>query len=359
MCPTQAQQRHILLEEFSTAPCGFCPEGDLIAEQLVRDHPSIIWVTHHAGFGVDSLTVPESKSIAGAFTTFAPGACIDRGDHPIPVYTMQPYIAVSRQKWDSVCTAHLADPIEADVSIINTFSPATRTFACAVTTTFLTNVSPGDIRINLYIVEDSVVGFGFGFDQTNYFNGTPGHKFYRQGDPIVGYAHTRVIRAIPSGSWGLGGIIPSAPQPGVPYEHTFYSISIPSRWKEEALDVVAFVSYYDTDAKRRQVIHSNSKRLLDGTTLAQGVIPSPCMYHLDVFPTLVNKSVALQCSVSNGNSGVILITDHLGRSHYTIPVQAGVTTESVSVRDFPTGIYFCRMTTSRGEAVTRSFIVIH
>src|SRR6185503_15550568 len=118
--------KHILLEEFSTAPCGFCPDGDLVAAQLIIDHPAVIWLTHHAGFGVDSMTVPESVTIANTFTTFAPGATIDRGDYPIPVYTMPPYIAISRQKWDSVCVAHLNDPPVVDILITNQYDSVTR-----------------------------------------------------------------------------------------------------------------------------------------------------------------------------------------------------------------------------------------
>ncbi|MBN1446462.1 MAG: hypothetical protein JXA28_00925 [Bacteroidetes bacterium] len=54
----QVIERRILTEEFSTARCGFCPDGSLIDANIVRDHPSVIWVTHHAGFGVDSMTTP-------------------------------------------------------------------------------------------------------------------------------------------------------------------------------------------------------------------------------------------------------------------------------------------------------------
>ena len=154
----QAPVKRILLEEFSTAPCGFCPDGDLIAAQLVKDHPQIIWMTHHAGFGTDSMTVNESKSIAGAFTTFAPGATIDRGDYPIPVYTTPPYIAVSRQKWDSVCTAHFNDTAFIDLQLTNNFDAVQRTLTTSIQGTFSDTPLPGDLRLNLFLVEDSVVG---------------------------------------------------------------------------------------------------------------------------------------------------------------------------------------------------------
>src|SRR5207302_40583 len=107
------------LEEFSTAPCGFCPDGDLVAAALIKSYPKVIWVTHHAGFGTDSMTVPQSVTLANAFTTFAPGAAIDRGYYNIPVYSYPNLIAVSRQKWDSICVAHLNDAPAVNLGITN------------------------------------------------------------------------------------------------------------------------------------------------------------------------------------------------------------------------------------------------
>ncbi|MFI5220016.1 MAG: Omp28-related outer membrane protein [Bacteroidia bacterium] len=262
---SQSAVKHILLEEFSTAPCGFCPDGDLVAAQLIIDHPPVIWLTHHAGFGTDSMTIPESVTIANAFTTFAPGATIDRGDYPIPIYTYSGFIAISRQKWDSVVVAHLNDPPVVDVSIINNYDPVTRLLNCTVQSDFITTPTAGDLRLNLFLVEDSVVGFGNGYDQKNYYNTTPGHPYYNAGDPIVGYVHHHVMRKVVTGTWGMMGVIPGAPVAGSSYSHTFNSISIPANWKEEDMDVIAFVSYYDPSVFLRQVINANHKLMLDSS----------------------------------------------------------------------------------------------
>lgn len=334
-------QKRILLEEFTTAPCGFCPEGDIIAAKLVRDHPSIIWFAHHAGFGTDSMTVNESKTIAGAFTTFAPGACIDRGDHPIPVYTMPPYIAVSRQKWDSVCTAHLNDPPVADVRLMHTFHPSARSFTCKVDVRFISAPQPGDIRLNLFIVEDSVVGFGKGYDQTNYFNTTPGHAFYQKGDPIVGYTHHRVLRAVPTGAWGLTGVIPNTPSPGTTYSKTITSIPISGRWNEAALDVIAFVSYYDTDAKKRPVINANSKRLLDASTDVE-ITDIKSLPMLSVYPMPAADRLFIRSSVPIAKRVHILMTDFTGRVVRSATMDAQSTLLSVAVDDLRPGTYFYR-----------------
>ncbi|MBI5645790.1 MAG: Omp28-related outer membrane protein [Ignavibacteriae bacterium] len=335
----QGPVKRILLEEFSTAPCGFCPDGDVIAEKLVADHPQVIWVTHHAGFGTDSMTVAESKAIASAFTDFAPGACIDRGDHPIPVYTRPPFIAVSRQKWDSVCTAHLGDAPVTAITLQNTLNRSARSISCTVVIQFVSAPAPGDLRLNLYIVEDSVSGVGKGYDQTNYFNGTPGHPYYKKGDPIVGYSHKRVLRAVPSGAWGLTGVFPSAPGTGT-YTYTFQNIPLAAAWNIEALDVVAFVSYYDADAKKRAVINSASRRATDGPSAISEAGITEHQTRLDVYPTPVRVGSIATIALDGSGQGELLLSDLYGREVGRWQVAAGMT--SMPLPPLPSGAYMCR-----------------
>jgi hypothetical protein len=342
-------QKRILLEEFSTAPCGFCPDGDIVAAQLVAKYPQIIWVTHHAGFGVDSLTVNESKYIANAFTNFAPGAAIDRGDYPIPVYTNNPpYIAVSRQKWDSVCTAHLNDTAFVNLQLEHSFNAATRMFTCTVSGRFDRAPRPGDLRLQLYLVEDSVVGIGSGFDQKNYYNGTPGHPCYQKGDPIVGYVHHRVIRAIPTGNWGMAGIVSSAPASGTTFSHTFSNLSIPARWKERDMDVIAFVSYMDTSALRRKVLNSTTKPLLDGTTSVQPVAVA------GVFETYPNPAFD-RVNFRVESRSELTVVDRLGRIAMQSRLEPGI--NALPVRQLPAGVYFYRISTENLHSYTGRMIV--
>ena len=337
----QSPVKRILLEEFSTAPCGFCPDGDVIAERLIKDHPSVIWMTHHAGFGTDSMTVAESKLIAGAFTTFAPGACIDRGDHPIPVYTIPPYIAVSRQKWDSVCVAHLGDAPVVDVKIVNAFNAVSRTLDCTVEATFVSTPPAGDIRVNIFLVEDSVVGYGKGFDQLNYMNGTPGHPYYKKGDTIVGYVHKRVLRSVPTTTWGISGIIPSSPELNKTYSYSRKDIPISTRWKENALDVIAFLSYYNTDAKQRAVINANQRRML-GEVSAVREFEAPGSVVL-ISPNPVRDDVTIRYQSKQHGRHTLIITDALGKTVRSFSLDEASGVLSFSMNDAPNGIYFWKL----------------
>jgi len=336
----QSPKKYILLEEFSTAPCGFCPDGDIVAHNLVTAHPEVIWVTHHAGFGTDSMTINESKTIASTFTTFAPGACIDRIDAPIPVYTKPPYIAISRQKWDSVTSAHLNDTVKAELQITNSYDTITRLLDATINVHFLYAPLQGDLRLNLFIVEDSVVGYGPGYDQKSYFNKQVGHPLYGKGDTIVGYVHHRVVRAIPSTTWGLSGIIPNAPAQGSSYAYTFTDIQIPAKWKNKDIDVIAFVSYYNSDAKKRTVINSAHKMLLDNSTSA---IQSPGLPEnmFTIYPIPSNGLLHLK---STGTSLPYQISIYSADG--SLVRQENLITENAEIQlhELEGGLYFYRIT---------------
>ncbi len=353
----QLKPRHILLEEFSTAQCGFCPDGDLVAAQLVKDYPSVIWVTHHAGFGVDSMSNPASVTIANAFTTFAPGACLDRGDYPVPIYTMPPYIAVSRQRWDSLIIAHIYDPPAVNLTITNGYDAVARTLNCTVEAAFTSAPTPGDLRLNIYLVEDNVTGIGKGYDQKNYFNGTPGHPYYQKGDSIVGYVHERVVRSVPGGAWGVTGVIPSAPEAGKIYSYTFSNVPISQKWKDGDMDVIAFVSYFNNEPKLRQVLHSNVKKLTDAPSDVDptaGVAQSP---HVTAYPNPATNRVSLSYDAAGIARGMLIITDRTGRTISSTPLHGDNKVSVISVENMPGGVYFYRIVGIDGKMLTGNFSI--
>lgn len=254
----QKVTKRVLLEEFSTAPCGFCPEGSIIAENLLDKYPELITFTHHAGFGVDSMTIDASKTLASKFTCFAPAGVIDRNYHNIPVYTYPNFLAISRQKWDSIIAIHLNETAEVEFSISHhNFLSGSRTYQLGFSIKFLNDFPADDYRYNVAIIEDSVTGLGKGWDQTNYFNDNPNYPtLYKKGDPIVGYIHRHVVRSMPFGAWGskekLSEIIT---------ENYTQSISlsiedVPKNWNIENCSVIIFLSKYNSDIQKHKIYNT-------------------------------------------------------------------------------------------------------
>jgi hypothetical protein len=358
----QETQRHILLEEFSTAQCGFCPDGDVIAARIVKEHPSVIWVTHHAGFGVDSMTAPFSNSIAKDFVNFAPSGVIDRVAYPKHV---APYenLGNMRGKWDSLIVAHLGDEQFADIRIASTYRASSAQLSCQVDVTFSALPPAGDMRINLYIVEDSVIGLGKGYDQTNYFNGTTGHTYYGAGDPILGYAHHRVVSAIPTGAWGESGIIPSTPEIGRTYTYSWTG-DLNAIWDtsntgdHDIITLVAFVSYYHDDFKKRPVVHAAEAKI---TTVILAAETPPVLFDaLTVFayPNPAAERITFVASPASAQSGTLTVTDFTGRTIVEYAITSASKRIVLPLQALPAGLYFFRLT-SGARNMTGKFTVLH
>jgi outer membrane protein Omp28/type IX secretion system substrate protein len=353
----QSGQRRILFEEFSTVPCGFCPDGAIIARQIVDAHPSVIWVTHHAGFGTDSMTVPESVVIAKDFTNFAPGAIIDRGVFPKHVSPNFPYIATTRSKWDSVVTAHINDPVTATVDITNSYDPSSRMLQCTVDVSFIEDPTGDDIRVNIFLVEDNVTGVGSGYDQRNYYNATQGHPMYGRGENIVGYSHERVVRSIPTGAWGQDGIIPSEPETGTKYSHTFTNIPISGMWKDGDLDVVAFVSLADSRPHYRQVINSNALALTESTTGIDDLEGMSIASGISVHPNPATDRVVFTFGQSSAPQSVLVISDISGRTVAKYALESSLKRFVLPVHKLRKGLYFYRIHDAKGHLEGGKFLI--
>jgi hypothetical protein len=353
----QAPRKRVLLEEFSTTSCGQCPEGNVIAERIVRDHPSVIWVTHHAGNDTDSLTIPASVTIASAFTLSAPTAAIDRGVYNIPGLSKPPYIVTQRQNWDSLCALHLGDEAIVALDVVPAVDAARRLLDCRVDARFSAAPAPGDLRVNLWLVEDTVVGFGRGFDQTNYFNATPGHPCFGLGDPIIGYPHRRVLRAAPAGAWGLAGVLPFSPVPGAVYSHTFTSIALPERWNARHLNLVAFVGYYHTDVQQRRVLNAQEAPMPSGTSDAAGP-PITTRLSLETWPVPADAVLSLRLDPAPRVSGMVVLTDITGRvveRRAVLPQEGAL---RMTTAQLPAGMYLLHLIL-RGADQHRLVPVLH
>ena len=142
------------------------------------------------------------------------------------------------------------------------FDPATRVASVNVTTTFVSAVN-GDFRVNLYVVEDSVSGTGLRYDQNNFLSHDPryiGHPYYNLPDPIKGYQHRHVVRALAGGVWGVQGVIPDSVIAGQEFSRTF-TFPISGAWKADNISVVGFVQKYDTAVAGREILNVASAKL--------------------------------------------------------------------------------------------------
>ncbi len=297
--------REVLIEEFSTAPCGYCPEGNLMLQNIIDSVPKTMAVTHHSGYLTDSMTIPEDLAYESVFAFGAPTATIDRTWFP-----GETMYALGRGVWKSYTLQELGKKTPVDLGLSTTYNSSNRQLNINVDANFVDYAYPGDIRISVFIVEDSVMKIGAGYDQTNYYNTTFGHAFYNKGNPIVGFYHMHVLRAVPSGTWGSAGVIPSNPGPSQTYSKN-YLYTLPTKFKEKRVKVIAFVNYYNQYYK--EVL--NAKEVNNIFTGIEA--PEKALTSMELYPNPSNGEFGASFSLESRGELSLEILNTLGEKVYT------------------------------------------
>lgn len=244
---TNVPTKHTVLEVHTGSWCQFCPDGTVRMEEVAATVPNAIVVTVHYN---DDMAIPDGETVSSAYIGGYPGGTVDRFK-----FDDQSDVEVNRGIWLSKATERAASVVPVEVSIpMIAYDQATRTLEVEVQAEFLASVD-GDLRLNCWVVEDTVVGSGSGFDQMNFYNTQAGHPFFGAGNPIIGFEHDRVVRSMLGGPWGTSGVIPGVVAAGESYSTT-YSYVIPVDQDLQRMTVVGIVGFYATDTHQRHILNA-------------------------------------------------------------------------------------------------------
>lgn len=249
---TSAAVKKSLLEVFNGTWGGWNVDGDYVMDTLMSNNPNIIGVTFHNS---DSMSSLIGDTVAQTYISAYPTAMIDR--YNFPTSTSLPE---NRADWAARCTQRNATTATVGVSISSqTYNSSTRELSVTVRADFVANLT-GDLRFNLYIVEDSVSGTGVGYDQANYYHTISGHPFFNAGTTITGYQHRKVLRTMLGGPWGSTGVIPASVSNGDDYSHT-YTYTLPAGYDMNKIYLIGLVQNYTTNSDNRSILNSEEVRL--------------------------------------------------------------------------------------------------
>lgn len=342
-------KKKVLIEEFSTAPCGYCPEGHIVLEDILSKYADVIGVTHHSGYQTDSMTITAGEQIADAFANGAPTACIDRILFPNTIR-----VAISRTDWERRAVEQLAVPSPVSLALKTNFQPVTRELQVSVDLSFIDYPYPGDMRLTVCIIEDHVIGSGKGYDQTNYFNDQLGHPLFQKGDPIIGYDHRRVVRAVLPNAWGEPNLIQSNVGPGGKYSKSF-SYIIPARFKESDISVIAFVSYVESG--KHHLLNAEIQSSIVSWIIVK---PIPLRWMLKVYPNPVMRSAIVQYGLKQTSFVQLELINALGEVVRTIvrdTRRAGEYEAKLDAHSLPAGMYFLHLRTGGISRFEKVFIM--
>lgn len=362
--------KKVMLEEFTTTLCGFCPPRSYAINEWQENHlNNSIVVTIHEGFGRDSMSNPLTLDIYNALkppsgTGFAPAIMIDRGYYPY-MYPNEECPYITTNGFDTIALRiSNAIPVVA-VNIDGNYNQTNRTINATVSVNFTQSIIPADYRISLIVVEDSVVGSGSGWDQKCYDGNFANQHYPGQYNPstlyISNYPHRKVLRAAMLGNWGVAGVIPTSPVIGTVYS-TNASYVVPTRFNTNRIYLVAYVARYSSSKIEKYILNANEIKLSSNFTTnieenqtkksayINNIFPSPSSggnIYFDYFLTQ-NSKVTINIVNAFGENIKCLVSNQ----NYT----AGAHQTMFNTKNFAKGLYFVNLKCNN-ENYVQKFII--
>jgi len=277
---SQSPSRTVLIEEFTGEWCGWCPIGMMELENMIEKYAdTLIVVAVHTG---DPLESPSASAMIGAWGNSAPSALLNREYDS--VFEEQVF---GPENWEEVIARQIQNPAPCYVYLDYSYNEASREIVATVTAAFNDDYY-GDGRLNLYIVEDSVIGVS----QSNYLSGNPDFintPFYSLPEYIPNFAHQHVLREMLGESYGIDGIIPDTVYAGQQFQYTFNYI-VPEEYNLQKLHIIGVVQQYKGLKKYRKILNA-AHYLFDHTARIKGISHIP---DLIVSPVPATNSIRLK-----------------------------------------------------------------
>ena len=183
--------KKVLIEEFTGAWCGYCPDGAYRLETLIDNNDGkVIGVGLHRG---DAMEIPHTDYLETTYKSSGfPSGMVDRVSY-------NGNVTLNRVYWEYITNIQLSDTAICGLAIKSEVNGRNATIE--VHAGVSTNLS-GDYRLSVYLIEDDVSGIGYGYDQVNYYDTDSSSPFYGLGDPIDDYEHNHIVREVLSESRG-------------------------------------------------------------------------------------------------------------------------------------------------------------
>lgn len=159
---TTAQNRKVVLEEFTGVNCTWCPQGHDLANQLIAANPGNVFAinVHTGGYATPSAGQPDFRTsegnaiaaISGMNITGYPTGSVNRH-----LFTGESGFAVGRGQWASYASQILAMPSYVNVALEGTLNTTTRVLTVNVEV-YYTGTTTNTNKLTVALVENNVYG---------------------------------------------------------------------------------------------------------------------------------------------------------------------------------------------------------
>lgn len=342
-----AQIKNVLLEDFTAAWCGYCPEAQYIIDDIDTLHPGrVVYIAYHAYDTMQNQTTMDLNNAFGL--TGYPDGMVDRKIYTGGVAPM------NRIYWKNAVNTQLNSYTPLDITPITTFDSTTNVVTITADIHFY-NSSSGIFYLNVCLIENDVHDTANAFAQVNYFNNIVGHQAYGLGNPIPNYVHNYVHRKSLTPFMGDTTVIPLTALSGMHYTAT-YSDTIPSDYNTANMKVVVFVSRRLITQLPTQalVLNVNSRSVINNSTGIEEQNNSNTLFA--IYPNPASNFVTINYVLKNTETISLVIYDSYGRKIKTIKstnLQSGIYSEHIDISELATGIYFLELKSKTQNSVKR------
>ncbi|MEI8087616.1 MAG: T9SS type A sorting domain-containing protein [Paludibacter sp.] len=378
--------KQVLIEEGSGGWCGYCVDGHLILRDILAANPKVVGVVHHNSDGMSTTT---GEIINTTYQTGYPYGTVDKF-----LFNGQATVGLNRGQWAAMATTRLSAITPLNISIANrTYNATTRVVDFDVKVDFVDYIY-GDLRVNVYIVEDAVRGpmlstTSTTWTQHSYYAktgsaaGGASHELYNQPEYFYGYNHNHVVRNILTTPYGQSGIIPAlsllndsktqhysytlpalvsvadADYPGNTNIDTKYQYTKagPAQNKPGSTKIVAFISVYNPDPTKVQILNVVEVPLAFGVGVDE--VKTNTVIGAQIFPNPTSGITQVDFNLTSTSNVTVEIIDIVGKKVMDVRQGAFSTGEHsvyFDASNLNNGIYFVNIKSAEGSA-TQKFVV--
>lgn len=227
---TGTVKKNVMIEEFTGINCGNCPDAAETAHHIVDQFEGkVISIGIHSGFYAKPQgEQPDFRTDLGnaLFDYYGleatPNGLINRS-------TYNNKTVLNHSDWASAAATQKEEEAGAEIKLISEYNSETRQAELTVDMKYLKNQNDNADRLNVFVVEDSIIG-----PQT-WYGKDPSH--------IDDYVHRNVLRTSLTGTWGEV-ISESGAMKGDEFQKQ-YNYTVPENYKSHNLIFVAFLTNDD------------------------------------------------------------------------------------------------------------------
>lgn len=241
---TKVFPRTFLMEHFTTAQCGACPNGmNALRRFFENTTQPYVWISHHAGFGTDEYTIPANTQMARLLGVNSAPSVVHNRTLQSKGYNFNPGYLPSMTFSDDTLA-------EASIIIRHTFNASTNQLDITVNGQVEVDIDT-KLLLTVLIKESGLVGKQADF------------VYAWQQEGWKEYMHVRAVRDVITHHFG-----DTVDVTNKEYTHTL-SYTVDPEWVPENCCIVAYL----TPIAKAPIINAHQTPLVEGTLGGEDFIP--------------------------------------------------------------------------------------